>query len=108
MSGECLIGPGELGGGICSTVLKDSFESSEPDGFSSEGKSSSSFEVGKDLLSVDCHPEDRPLGDPPGPGFPEWVGLGVGGWEHYPCRECFPDIGPELAGFDLPGPRLAG
>ena len=40
MSGECLIGPGELGGGVCSTVLKDSFESSEPDGFSSEGKSS--------------------------------------------------------------------
>ena len=42
VSGECLIGPGELGGGVCSTVLKDSFESSEPDGFSSEGKSSSS------------------------------------------------------------------
>ena len=42
MSGECLIGPGDLGGGVCSIVLKESFESSEPDGFLSEGKSSSS------------------------------------------------------------------
>ena len=71
-------------------------------------------EGGNYPLARGRHPEDPPLGDPLGPGVPERVGLGVGGWEHYPFGECFPDIEPELAGYPFgecfPGiePGLAG
>ena len=40
--GERPLGLGVLGGGVCSTVLNDSSESSDPAGLMSEGKSSSS------------------------------------------------------------------
>ena len=44
VSGEYPIGSGDLGGEVCSIVLKDPSESSEPAGLASEGKSSSSME----------------------------------------------------------------
>ena len=68
-------------------------------------------EVGRDPPARGCHPEDRRRGDPPDPGFPGWVGLGV---ERYPCRAHFPDIGLEVADYLLGGrflgfgPELAG